>query len=93
MKTTEKLTIYPVSKTKVGSRVYFWVNLETEKETRHCCYTRYNGMWCYEDGDKEPEMSDMLKSEFHGAFGNERIQRCYKTGKPVDLAIDSFYRN
>lgn len=92
MKATEKLTIHPLQKNKVGNRVYFWVTLQTEKEARECCFSRYNNTWCYEEGDTEPDMSDTLKSQFHGEFGNKCIQRCYKTGTPTELVVDFFTR-
>lgn len=72
-------------KVKVGNRVFFWVFLETEKEIRACCYSRYNGSWCYDDGDAEPKMSDELRALFHGKKGNAALNKCYKTGDEVTI--------
>ena len=79
------LTVTYHNVVKVGTRVYFWVWLETETETRSCCYSRYNGSWSFEDGDSEPEMSIELRVLFHSKKGDAAINKCYKTGETVTL--------
>jgi len=80
-----KLTITYCDRVKVGNRVFFWVNLETETQKRQCCYSRYSGNWHHEDGDREPEMSNELRNIFHGKKGNAALNKCYKYEETVTL--------
>lgn len=82
-----KLTIEYVQVVKVGNRAYLWVNLSTETETRQCCYSRYSGTWCHEDGDCEPQMTTALRDLFHGKKGDKALTKCYKSGEIITLAV------
>lgn len=85
MKTTSKLTIEHAQTVKVDLRIYLWVNLSTETETRQCCYARYDGIWQYEDGDNEPAMKSSLLDAFHGTAGDKALSKVYRTQETITL--------
>lgn len=83
MKTISKLTIEHAQTVKVNRRIYLWVDLTTETESRRCCYARYGGTWQYEDGDNEPAMAPSLLAAFHGSAGDEALSDVYRTREPI----------
>lgn len=82
-----ELIITFVEKNKIGKRVYFWVNLQTEVETRQCCYTRQAGIWCYVNGDCEPQMNSNLEKLFYSSVGNNALNKCYKQEQAVCIKV------
>lgn len=86
----EKLTIQYVKIVRYGNRRYLWVNLITETETRRCCYTRYNGIWQHEGGNKEPAMSETLRDRFHGKIGQSALNDCYKKCTETTIGVVDF---
>lgn len=84
-----KLTIEYVKNIVVGNRVYLWVKLSTENETRECCYTRHNRVWCYEIGDCEPEMSNELRILFDGKKGNAALYKVYNSYPHTPVTLEA----
>lgn len=88
---SHNLSIKHVQTVKVGNRAYLWVNLSTLygniKESRQCCYTRYNGIWCLEDGDKEPDMCERLSDKFHGKDGQMWLNYIYMNETEVYASV------
>ena len=84
-----KLTIEYVRNIVVGNRVHLWVKLSTENETRECCYTRYNRVWCYELGDREPEMSNELHKLFDGKKGNAALNKVYNNYPHTPVTLEA----
>lgn len=78
-----KLIIEFKQKVKVGNRVFFWVTLHTDKEKREICYTRHHRVWCWDDGENEPEMNNKLRAAFRGKTGAAALNKVYKYEEAV----------
>ena len=74
-----------------GYRIYMWVRLETNGESRECRYSSQCGCstWEYEGGDNEPDMDPKLLSLFHSSVGDEALQRCYDDETTVTLTVNT----
>lgn len=82
-----KLTIEHVDTIEYRKKVFLWVNLITETETRQCCYTRDGGSLVFSSGDCEPEMSSDLRALFDSEKGDTALNKVNNKRIPVVLEV------
>lgn len=78
-----------VARYEDSCRIYMDVRLETNGESRECCYMSQDddSVWKYNGGDNEPDMDPRLRSLFHSSAGDEALQRCYDEETTVTLTV------
>jgi hypothetical protein len=68
---------------------FVWLTLQTDEDTRQCCYQRYaKNRFFWVGGDNEPEMTHELKRLWEKS-GDDYINACIATGESQLVTQDS----